>query len=348
MCVNRLFTAIFAAFLSIIYIPFLNAAGVYDFAHLKDAQYVIEKSTFLPEEIKKIFIEYSKTYDRQDFKDYLDEFGELELMKKIYLGILDEDTKKLIKPHLDMLAKMELDHFKPYFDQINNEIREKGRFATNLFDGFFYHIHGVGQQYKGFYSEEESKRIFGEYPLEEISKLITQLKELGFLKENSNFDYNPHEKLEEFLANRDPAQITTLIIAGGHRGRHGIYSISPYKNALTLDLSPLVSPDLIMDINDSDFLDVLLSKFRGRLSLIEDASNESDAAIFSPGTLEKILELLKPGGQLVLSTNASRNVGVVSKKTETFLRERGFTPLEFREVEGGEKLPLGRFVKSSE
>lgn len=331
--------------LTMLFIKTIHAENFYNFEYLEKAKDIIKQTDFIPESIKKYFVECADSYDRAAIAHSINQLGKEVFLEKEIIKVLGNE-RQYSKQILDFMVKQDMEKYQIAFDNVGSDLKAKGQFANNLFDAFFYHLYGIGKKYAGFYSEQEAQRLFGNYPPLEREQLINKLKQSGFLQSNAHFEYDPSQKLRDFMSEHPKGEITTLIIAGGHVGLPGLMSISRFKNALTIDLSPLQAPDIIIDINDPDFLNLLYNKFENHFALIKDTSNVSDAEIFKPATLEKIIDLIRPGGELVLSTNSNGNVGVVSDKIREFLASKGLTPLEFKRDEHGHEVALGRFRKN--
>ena len=198
--------------------------------------------------------------------------------------------------------------YTPHIENINHEIETKGPLNHQLFDSFFAHLLGVGKLWwvmkeKGFdiVVEEQEKYV---YDRQDVIHLLQNLEGIGFV---NNFTagslscieqfYNPSNQLQRFHENNKEV-VTQLVIAGGHLGYGEIQSISKYRNALTIDLSPLELPDIIEDINDTELLEGLVRSYEGKLNFIIDTS--CCDFVFDPDTTAPyLLRLLRPGGRLI-------------------------------------------------
>ena len=316
----------------------------YNHNYIQEASTLIRDAKFLPEAVRTFFESGARDFDRTQFRGKL---GVEKKETYSYLGIetslrvLDSNTGRRIKGKflpddiLLGLAKGFKNRRALVYDKalkdLEYSISTRGEKDTDFLNSFFSHLLGIGKvfylnhdkinpmDHSFFYylsgigspesnqTEEEKQNIYI-YPQDKVKELFIQLQESKFLK-NFNIEslptYNPSQQLRVFKANTK--EITDLVIAGGHIG-NGIMSVSPYKNTLTIDLNPLVFPDIIADINNKDFLNTLSECYKGYLKNIYETSNFSNTfSLLEEETMKCLIGLLCPGGRLNIATMVCGN-----------------------------------------
>jgi hypothetical protein len=288
----------------------------YDLTYLEEARQVVAQADFLPEPIKLWFKVSAETYDRRKFLPYLDPKEQENffdhMASKVTKSPMPDETRAAISaidPGLiekldELYCKTFRDSlpalYQPYFNNIEDNIRERGTLNYALFDTFFHMLLRINE----IYSFHEGNS----HPQAAPQKIFQKLEQANFLK---NFDaesltkveeiYGPCEQLKLFHKNKKK-EVTDLVIGGGHRGVKGIKCISQYKNTLTIDLCPSELPDIISDINNPQLLNALLGHYESHFQAIYDASNMSGFnadGFIKPETTNYLVRLLRPGGFLM-------------------------------------------------
>ncbi len=302
----------------------------YNFEYVNQAYAIIETTEFLPEDVRSFFRIHARDYDRTQFLRYA---SDLNLRNEFISNItpsfeewtepfhpdMKEALRKWPQDMKDRHQKQQTEEYKniyeKFFDNINDTIAQRGPRDIQSFESFFLHLIGIGEVYTG----EQHKY---KYNFEDVGALLTELKKVGFLQEDSPVDpsfireiYSPAQKLDSFFKGTSKEDITNLVIAGGHVGLPAMSSISRYKNSLTIDLCFYEVPDVISDINDKELLETLVNYYEGHFLNIYETSNYGDInKILEPETIKYLVRLLKLGGRLMCGSSTTSDINEETAK----------------------------------
>jgi hypothetical protein len=285
-----------------------------------------------PEEIAK-FTEYQNNFlkhliETSDMPpEAVLEFIEFQKVQLISMQTGHARAQEATKKNLEQL-------YTPHIENIKHEIDMKGSLNHQLFDSFFAHLLGVGKLWwvkteTAFEVVEKEPEKYT-YDRVAVTHLLQKLQDIGFLK---NFTTESLSSFEQFytIANQlkrfhenNKEEITQLVIAGGHIGYYGIESISKYRNALTIDSSPLELPDIIADINNKELLEELVIKYEGKLDSIIETSCCGFVFDLEAGSL--LLRLLRPGGRLIAKLPTGYEC-IDTALAETYIAKYGLKPI---------------------
>lgn len=310
----------------------------FDFTKLHIAREIVRSALFLPTKIRTFFERSTEIYRRDSFLKYVHESSwddfctlfesefqekyedQLSLSSNIqaFIGFNPEEARK------QFVNRKKRDCL-PFWSNIESDIEERGSENGLLFDGFFAHLLGVGVIYPTFAEMErykleatKFKLAYEEGNIEDLLKkshdykpflveeFLQKLHRARFLTNwNPNLllsakeFYRPKHQLERYrISRKEP---TTLVIADGRIGASKIESISRYgSDILTIDQNPLQLPHIISNINDKDLLTGLSKYYTGKLNTILETSNIGNKfCILDEETMECMIHLLQPGGQLI-------------------------------------------------
>ena len=305
----------------------------YDLSHLEKAKIIIDQADCLPQEIRAQFNRYAETYDRRQFLQYADPDKKEEFLSAILsthpLPVSQEILQSLSPELIEILEANYKSSFKKeqspcyeiYFKNVELNILEKGPLNYALFDAFVYYLLGVGEKR----SEEDSRKA-----------LLFQLAEIGFLRDfnkeslsNVEENYSPLMQLN-FFHETNRAEVTDLVIAGGHRGRSGMESIGRYNNTLAIDLSPFQAPDIIADINDEKLLGALFTRYESHFNAIYETSNMNGLrrnSFIKPETIDILVRMLRSGGRLMYGSSVDEQNFIDNDVAQSLIEKYDLTPM---------------------
>lgn len=162
-----------------------------------------------------------------------------------------------------------------------------------LIDGFIFHLLNIGEIYRYNNNDEVSENV----PTEVAQHYLNILYNSGFLVDGivaQNYRYDVTAKVSAYKM-RNPS-VKVLKLGGG-----SYHNMTFKRDALTVDIDPLMNPIIVSDVHDKAFLRALRDNYENYFEEIVDISTMGEDLPLlkaDPETLATVFEILAVGGRL--------------------------------------------------